>query len=93
MASGDSPATALRPSPDVVVRRLGEAGVLVHLSSNRIFELNETGVRIWECLVEGLPRTAILERLRDEFAVEAHEAAQDLDAFVRDLRQEQFLLA
>ena len=93
MASADASATAFRPNPDVVVRRLGETGVLVHLSSNRIFELNATGIRIWELVVEGLSRSAILARLQDEFAVDAAEAARDLDAFVRDLRQEQFLLA
>jgi hypothetical protein len=93
MASADSAATAFRPNPDVVVRRLGDAGVLVHLTSNRIFELNETGIRIWEWLVEGLSEAAILERAQDEFAVNAQQAARDLEGFVRDLRQEQFLLA
>jgi hypothetical protein len=93
MASADSPAAALRPSPDVVVRRLGDAGVLVHLPSNRIFELNDTGMRIWEGLVEGVSLSTILDRLRDEFAVGPAEAVADVDAFVRDLRHEQFLLA
>ena len=93
MAFADSPATALRPSPDVVVRRLGDAGVLVHLSSNRIFELNETGVRIWEWLAEGATLATILERIQEEFAVDAPAAAGDLEAFVRDLRHERFLLA
>jgi hypothetical protein len=93
MASADSPAPALRPSPDVVVRRLGDAGVLVHLSTNRIFELNETGIRIWEAIAAGATMPTIVRRLQDEFAVAAAEAAADLDAFVRDLRQEQFLLA
>jgi hypothetical protein len=89
----DSSPSAMRPSPDIVVRRLGQGGVLVHLSSNRVFELNETGIRIWELLNEGLDRTAILDRLQQEFSVDAPEAARELDAFVHDLRQEHFLLA
>lgn len=89
----DSSPSGLRPSPDVAVRRLGDGGVLVHLSSNRIFETNATGMRIWELLVEGLDRPALLDRLQEEFAVDADEAGRELDTFVRALRDEQFLLA
>ena len=32
--------------PDVVFRRLGEQMVLVHLSTNQVFELNTTGATI-----------------------------------------------
>ena len=38
----------IRQSPQVVSNQLGDAGVLVHLQSNRIFELNATGLRIWQ---------------------------------------------
>ena len=43
----------LRHSEHVVSSRLGDAGVLVHLRTNQIFELNATGVRIWELIGEG----------------------------------------
>ena len=40
-------ASNLRPSPGVVARDMGGSAVLVHLESNRIFELNATGARVW----------------------------------------------
>ncbi len=65
-----SPAGLMQPAPDIVARRLGDGGVLVHLPSNRIFELNDTGMRIWELLVEGLPLEAIARTLVAEFGVD-----------------------
>jgi hypothetical protein len=40
----------LRPEDDVVSRRLEDEVVLVHLRTNRIYKLNETGARLWELL-------------------------------------------
>ena len=46
----------LRQSPDAVSNRLGEGGVVVNLRTNRIFELNATGMRAWELIGEGHTR-------------------------------------
>jgi len=43
-------ADSLKPAPEVLARRLPGGAVLVHMRTNRIFELNETGARIWELL-------------------------------------------
>ena len=77
-----------RPSPDVVVRTLGEEAVLVHLRTNRIFTLNPTGVRVWELLGGGLDRPAICERLQQEFDVDGARLDKDLDALLEGLRRE-----
>ncbi len=42
-----------RCSPDVTARRLGENIVLVHLGTDRIYELNPTAARIWELIQTG----------------------------------------
>jgi hypothetical protein len=65
-----SPAGTVQPSPDVVARRLGDGGVVVHLPSNQIFELNDTGMRIWELLVEGLSDDAMSIALAAEFDID-----------------------
>ena len=44
----------LKPVPHALARRMPGGTVLVNLESNRIFELNETGARVWELLGEGL---------------------------------------
>ena len=54
----------VRQSADVVSSRMGDAGVLVHLQTNRIFEVNATGLRIWELAGDGRTLLEIEERLR-----------------------------
>jgi len=71
----------LRQSPDVVSRRLDRAGVLVHLPSNRIFELNETGIRLWELIRDEGDTSRIVNRLAEEFDVDVERANRE----VRDL--------
>lgn len=74
-----------RPSPDVVSSRVGDSGVLVHLKTNRIFELNSTGVRIWELLGEGRDLADIEAALQREFQADAGRLAGDVRELVRQL--------
>lgn len=69
----DSPA-AWAVCPDVVTRRLGDTLVAVSLSTNRIFELNRTGSRIWELVAAGRSDEQVVSTLIEEFDV-THEVA------------------
>ena len=77
----------IRQNPQVVSSRLGEAGVLVHLETNRIFELNPTGVRIWE-LADGRTVAEIEEMLQREFDVPPDRLRSELTALVSELSRE-----
>ena len=81
----------LKPATQVLARRLPGGAVLVHLGTNRIFELNETGAKVWELLSEGLDKGQILERLIAEFAVEPALAATDLRTVLEQLEREGLL--
>jgi hypothetical protein len=76
----------LKLNPDVEFRRLGERMVLVHLSSNQVFELNSTGARVWELLEEGVGKEQLLKTLTDEFEVGPEQLRQDVDDLIRDLK-------
>jgi len=76
----------LGPNPEVIAKRLDQAAVLVHIPTNRIFELNETGTRIWELLGEGLDPNGIVRQLREEFDVEHGWAADEVRSFLEQLR-------
>jgi Coenzyme PQQ synthesis protein D (PqqD) len=78
----------LRPSPDVVSRRLDGAGVLVHLPTNRIFELNETGIRIWELLSDGRDHAGVVNHLVEEFDVDAERAGRELNDLLHRFQRE-----
>ena len=81
----------LKPDPQVLARRMSGGTVLVHLESNRIFELNGTGARVWELLSAGLEREQMVERLVEEFAVDPTRAATELDTLLVHLAREGLL--
>jgi hypothetical protein len=87
MSDGSS-ATACVRSDDVVYRRVGQGAVLVHLPSNKIFELNTTGARIWELIVARLDQDTIVETLVDEFEVAADRARAEVLHAVAELQRE-----
>ena len=58
----------LRPNPEVIAKRLDQTTVLVDISTGRIFELNETGTRIWELLGQGLNMEQIVQHLQGQAA-------------------------
>ena len=70
-----------RPA-DVVARRLGESAVLIRMRTSRIYQLNETGARIWELLEQDASRDAVLDALLNEFDVSREDAASALDDLI-----------
>jgi hypothetical protein len=83
----------LRPNPEVIAKRLDQTMVLVDISTSRIFELNETGTRIWELLGQGLDVEQIVQRLVSEFEVEDSQAAEELKKLLSQLRDQGLVAA
>jgi len=81
----------IRPSAHVIARSVGEATVLVHLQSNRIYELNTTGSRIWELVECGASDSELVKHLSAEFAVSAEVAERDFKALLTDFEREGLL--
>jgi hypothetical protein len=78
---------------EVIAKRLDQVSVLVQIPTNRIFELNETGTRIWEMIAEGLDVHHIVRRLAEEFDVEEGRAADEVQELLTRLEQEGLLLS
>jgi hypothetical protein len=87
MVAYHAPMPERSPSPveDVVYRELNGQVVLVHLGTDRIYALNETGARFWELLAAGRDRAAIQTQLLDEFDVEPAELDEQIDSLVDEL--------
>ena len=86
------PDIALRASPEVISKRLDEATVLVHIPTNRIFELNETGTRVWELLGQGLDTNTIVGFLVEEFDVDKARASNEVNDLLIQLRTKDLLV-
>ena len=88
LAGGAPWSRRIRQSAQVVSSRLGDVGVLVHLQTNRIFEVNATGLRIWELAGQGRTLGQISDALQREFTVEPERLRTDLLALVAELARE-----
>ena len=87
-ASQPAEGETFRPQPDVVSRRLDEQTVLVNLRTNKIFELNSTGARMWE-LLEGRPsESQIVAQLLAEFDVSQGQLEGEVRALLDSLLEE-----
>jgi hypothetical protein len=78
----------LRPSNEVVSRKLGDRLVVVNLRTNRIYELNSTASRMWELLEAGSNRTEIEETLLEEYDVERSVASEEIDRTLAEFSSE-----
>ncbi len=89
--SGPRETSAVRPNPDVISRRVDAGTILIHLRTNRIYELNATGTRIWELLGSGCTAASIRTCLQQEFEVEEAEADRAIDETLGLLMRENLL--
>ncbi len=87
------PGSRIRPDPNVLAKRVDNEIVLVHLETNRIFELNPTAASLWDLLGTGSTPAELEERLALEFDVEPAQLAHEINALLRQLASEQLIRA
>jgi Coenzyme PQQ synthesis protein D (PqqD) len=92
-AAGSSALGArLRPNPDVVVQKMGNATVLLHLRSNRFYQLNSTGSRLWELLSAGQTPIQIRENLLQEFEIDEPRLTHEITALLASMKKENLVI-
>jgi Coenzyme PQQ synthesis protein D (PqqD) len=85
------PGSRIRPDPNVLAKRVDDEIVLVHLETNRIYELNRTAASLWNLLDTGLTPAELEQRLALEFDVEPEQLAHEIDELLRHLASEQLI--
>jgi hypothetical protein len=81
-----------RPTEDVVAQHMGEGVVLVHLRTNRIYDLNRTGARLWALLSEGRTRAEMRQRMLSEFDVDASTLERETDEILASMLAAQLVV-
>ncbi len=71
---------------DVLFRRVGDEGVLLHLPSGTYYSLNETSIIFWESLTNGISLELTIDRITDEYEVDRAQVVQDLQDFLINLQ-------
>jgi hypothetical protein len=77
---------ALRFGADVSTAETDYGTVLLDERSGTYWELNPTGTVVIKTLLAGGDEVAAVEALLGEFDIDRAQAAQDVEALVRDLR-------
>ena len=80
-----------RPSANVACERVGDELVLVHLQTNQVYALNETGIRVWELLATCDDRAGLERALEAEYDVSSGEIRQSVAEALDDLRAAQLI--
>jgi hypothetical protein len=65
---------------------MGSATVIVHLRTDRIYELNRTASGLWELLGAGCTRSQLQRRMQERFDVDAARLTRELDDMLASLR-------
>lgn len=80
-----------RRNPEVMAQPVDDGAVLVHMITNRIFELNATAARLWELLADELTLPELHARLLSEFEVEPERLEQEVSELVALLLHEHLI--
>ena len=86
--TGHAPSTRLQPASDVIARALGESAVLIRLNTNKIYELNVTGARVWDVIAGGATRAEVIAVMQQEFGGEPDDIATAVDELLDALHTE-----
>jgi len=83
----------MKPDPNTVFTPFGDdKGLLLHLQSKRYFTLNETGLRIWQSIEDGLSAEETALLLSQEFEIDACSAETKFHSFAHELLNAGLLL-
>ena len=78
-------------SPDAVANRMGDQIVVVHVGTDRIFELNTTAARIWDLLSDGRDRKEIQQMVSQEFNVPESAVEKEIEQLLSSLISENII--
>jgi hypothetical protein len=83
----------VRVVPDVMFRVVGEEGVLLNLNTERYLGLNPVGTHMWNVLERASSIQAAYEELLQEYEVEPAQLRADIEAFIRQLLEQELIEA
>lgn len=66
-------------------RKLQDEFVLMHLDTGAYYSLNETGVIIWQGLVDERPYAAIITEIIEQYEADEETVRRDFEGLVNDL--------
>ncbi|MBC9909738.1 PqqD family protein [Chitinophaga varians] len=81
----------LKISENSIVREMGDGYVILNVSTEHFYELNDVGKRFWELLADNKDYDAAFHTLQEEYAVSPDRLQADLFRLIEDLRKAELI--
>ena len=72
-------------------RQVGDEIIVLDLRSNAYLSINQSGIVLWEMLVDGSTPARMTERLVSDYSLDKDRARTDVEAFVAMLTERRLL--
>ncbi len=93
MSSINDRSITYRKNPSVVFTELDDGAVLLNLDTKYYYNLNETGLRIWQIMEESQDLTEIADKLSNEYEVEEERAMASVAKLMKDLEKDGLIVS
>ncbi len=80
-----TPTTRLQRNADIMAAEMGDETVMMSLTRNNYYGLDEVGSRVWALLAQPQSLADLCATLRQEFAVDAETCQQEVAVFAQAL--------
>ncbi len=88
MYKTDRSDTHYQKNPAVVCTELDEGAILLNLNTKYYYNLNETGLRIWQFLSELSDGSEIADKIVEEYEVDKDRAVESVRRIIGELYKE-----
>ncbi len=82
-----------RKNPSVACTELDDGAVLLNLDTKYYYNLNKTGLRIWQIMEESQDLTEIADKLSNEYEVDIEKAKSSVLKLVGDLEKDGLIMS
>jgi Coenzyme PQQ synthesis protein D (PqqD) len=79
-------------SPDTVYETLDDRSILINVTTNEIYELNQTGARFWELLSAGHDHAQIRQIMLQEYDVDEAVLDREIEALLASLKSASLII-
>ena len=86
------PLKTYHKNPEVVTTELEDGAILLNLNTKYYYNLNETGLSIWQALDESGDPETITTKLTDAYDIDRKQASAYLDELLEDLEKEGLII-
>ena len=84
--------TLVKRNPEMLASEIDGEKVMMSMDKGEYFGLNQVGSRIWELIEEEIEVNGLIDKMLEEFDVEASECKEDVIGFLNELNEKGLII-